>query len=298
MLPRQIIVLLTMDSIDASINLKESIIIIGLGNPAASYEMQRYLEHAAAREMARMGLLNLSSGTESKNDNEFLISGMAEILVHEYTQSTRSLKSAWIIAHYLDRMKLLGLKIQSDWNSYSEGEPGLRATSPGITFLEFCRDLYGREKLRKIFEGLRKGGLSQSLFAVYKSTAEALEGGWLQQVREFDEISDITVDSNEDAPQFKRAELIPDIAKVGTSLQIRLFITDAGHNLNASGVFLQDESSGSVLQARSPAGKKADYVLVNLPIEAGRQSGSYAYAVTAVDEEGNVRNWRGTYVVQ
>jgi hypothetical protein len=298
MLPRQIIVLLSMDSVENSINLKESIITIGLGNPAATYEMKSYLEHSAAREMARMGLLNLSDGTVSKNDNEFLISGMAEILVHEYTQSTRGLKSAWIIAHFLDQMKLLGLKIQSYRASYSEGESDLRAAAPGITFLEFCRDLYGRDKLKKIFEGLRKGNLSQSLFATFKSTPEALESGWLQKVREYSDISDVTVDSDEDAPQFRQAELIPDIAKAGTSLQIRLFITDAGNNLSTSAVFLKDESSGSVFQAQSPVEKKAGYMLVKLPIEASRQPGSYAYSATAVDEEGNVRNWQGTYVVQ
>jgi hypothetical protein len=298
MLPRQIIVIISMDSVEPSINLKESIITIGLGNPEASYDMKSFLEHSAAREMARMGLINLSGGTGSRGDDEFLISGMAEILVHEYTQSTRSLKSAWIIAHHLDRMKLLGLKIQSDWVSFSEGKSNLRAASPGITFLEFCRDLYGREKLRKLFENLKKGSLAQSLYATFKSTAEDLERDWLQKVREYNEISDITVDSDEDAPQFKRAELIPNIAQAGTSLQIRLFVTDAGNNLNPSGVFLWDESSGSVFQAQAPVEKEAGTLFVNLPIEAGRQPGSYVYSVTAVDEEGNVRNWRGTYMVQ
>jgi hypothetical protein len=298
MLPRQIIVIISMDSVEPSINLKESIITIGLGNPEASYDMKSFLEHSAAREMARMGLINLSGRTGSKSDDEFLISGMAEILVHEYTQSTRSLKSAWIIAHYLDRMKLLGLKIQSDWVSFSEGKFNLRAASPGITFLEFCRDLYGREKLRKLFENLKKGSLSQGLYATFKSTAEDLERDWLQKVREYNEISDITVDSDEDAPQFKRVELIPNIAQAGTSLQIRLFLTDAGNNLNPSGVFLRDESSGSVFQAQAPVGKEAGTLFVNLPIEAGRQPGSYMYSATAVDEEGNVRNWHGTYIVQ
>ena len=298
MLPRQLIVVITMDAINNSINLKESIITIGLGNPAAPYKMKSFLEHSAAREMARMGLIRLSGGAGSTNNNEFLFSGMAEILVREYTHSTRSLKSAWIMAHYLDQMGLLGFKIQSDWASFSKGESNLRTACPGITFLEFCRDLHGREKLKKIFESLKKGSLSQGLFAAFKSTAEALESGWLQKVREYDNISDVTVESDEDAPQFKRAELLPDVARAGISLQIRLFLSDAGNNLDPGGVFLRDENSGAVFQAQSPLEKTPDYLIVNMPIEAGRQPGPYTYVVTAIDEEGHVRNWRGTYDVQ
>lgn len=298
MLPRQITVLISMDAVENSTNLRESIITIGLGNPTASYDMKSFLEHSAAREMAHMGLANLSGGTGLRNDSEFLLAGMAKILVHEYTQSTRNLESAWIIAHYLDQMKLLGLKIQSNWISFSGGKDNLRAASPGITFLQFCRDTYGREKLRKLFESLKKGNLSQGLDTTFKSTAEVLESSWLQKVREYDEISDITIDSDENVPQFKRTELIPDIAQSGTSLQIRLFITDGDNNLSPGGVFLKDESSGSVFQAQPPAEKEAGYMFVNLPIEAGRQPGPYTYAVTAIDEEGNVRNWRGTYTVQ
>jgi hypothetical protein len=297
MLPSQIIVLLSKEAAVNSINLKESVITIGLGNPAASYEVSSFIEKSAVKEMARIGLINLSGGARAKSDCEFLIFGMAEILVHEYTQSTRTLKSAWVIAHYLDQMNLLGLKMQSDWASFSEGNSNLRAASPGVTFLEFCREQYGREKLKKIFAGLKMNSLSQSLYSAFRSSPETLESEWLKKVREYSDFSDMTFDSDNDAPQFKRAELVPGTARPGASLQIRLFIQDDGNNLSASGVFLRDETSGSVFQARVPVGKDAGYVFVDLPIEAGRQPGSYAYSATAVDEEGNIRNWRGTYVV-
>jgi hypothetical protein len=298
MLPRKVFVIVSMDPVESSINLPECTITIGLDQPGASYDLRSFLTHSTTRAIARMGLINLSRGTGPRDDNEFLYAGMVEILAHEFDQSTRSLNSAWIIAYYLDQMKLLGLKTQSDWSSFSNDKHNLRAASPGITFLASCRELYGREKVMKLFESLRKGSLSESLAAAFKTAAGTLESAWLQKVRAFSDINDITLASDGDVPQLLRTELVPNTARAGTSLQIRLFIKDGGNNLIADGVFLKDASSGSVLQAQAPPGKDKAYIFVDLPIEAGRQPGSYKYSVTAVDETGNVRNWLGTYTLQ
>jgi hypothetical protein len=297
-LPRKMVVIVSLEPIESSANLAESTITIGMGQPAASYDLRSFLVHSAAREMARMGLINLSRGTGLRDDSEFLYAGMAETLAHEFNQSTRSLNGAWIIAHFLDRMNLLGLKVQSDWPSFSNGKRNLRTASPGITFLASCRELYGREKVIKLFESLKKGNLSESLVAAFKTPAATLESAWFQKVRAYSDFPDITLASEGDVPQLVRTELTPDIVRAGTSLQIRLFIRDGGNNLSPDGVFLKDESSGLVLQAQAPPGKETAYMVVDLPIEAGRQPGSYKYSVTAVDEAGNVRNWRGTYNLQ
>jgi hypothetical protein len=297
LLPREIIVIASMNPVENPLNLSESIITIGMGQPEASYQPRNFFVHGAAREMARMGLINLSQGTGVRDETEFLYAGMAETLAHDFNQSARSLSGAWVIAHYLDRMKLLGLRVQSAWPSFSNNRRTLRTAAPGITFLASCRELYGRDKVTKLFEYMKKGTLPENLLAAFKTPASSLEKAWLQRVRAYSDFSDIMLESEEDMPQLVRTQLIPDAPQAGSPLQIRLYIKDGGNNLSPDGIFLTDEGSASVLQAQAPLGKDTSYVNVDLPIEPARKPGAYNYSVIAVDEAGNVRNWRGTYTL-
>lgn len=296
-LPRRILVVIDWNSTATTTNYQESSVSVGMSQSAAAADMKNYLLHRAAAEMARLGLYELSRGAAVREDSEFLVEGMAETLVHEYERSSRSLSSAWVICHLLDRMKLLGLSVQTSWTTFSGGRRDLRAASPGITFLATCRELHGREKVLKLFESLRKGNLQQSLAAAFKTDATVLEEEWLKRVRNYRTGDDVTVTSEDDAPQLLKAVTEPAAGKVGTSLQLRLFVKDGTNDLYPQGVFLQDEASGQVLQAQLASEKGVKYISVALPLEAGRQPGQYNYHVTAVDESGNVRNWRGNYTV-
>jgi hypothetical protein len=296
-LPRRILVVIDWDSTATTTNYQESSILVGMSQSAAAADTKNYLLHGSALEMARLGLYYLSGGAALREDSEFLLEGMAEILVHEYERSSRSLGGAWIICHLLDRMKLLGLKVQTSWTTFSGGRHDLRAASPGITFLATCRELHGRERVLKLFESLRKGNLQQSLAAAFKTNAMVLEEEWLKRVRGYRAVDDVTVTSEDDAPQLLKAVPEPAAGKAGTSLQLRLFVKDGTNDLYPQGVFLQDEASGQVLQAQPASEKGAKYISVVIPLEAGRQPGQYDYRITAVDESGNVRNWKGKYTV-
>jgi hypothetical protein len=298
-LPRRILLVIDWDGLLTATKYQESSISVGMSRPAAAADTKNFLLHSSAREMARLGLYALSSGAtdRSREESEFLVEGMAEILTHEYERSSRSLNGAWIISQLLDKMKLLGLNVQTSWASFSGGRRDLRAASPGITFLTTCRQLYGRERVLKLFESLRKGNLQESLSTAFKTSPVALEEQWLKRVRGYQEVEEVTVTSEEDAPQLLKTVSVPDAGKAGSSLQLRLFVKDGSNDLFAWGVFLKDEASGKVLQAQPASEKGSKYIAVQIPIEAGLQPGQYDYRITAVDESGNVRNWRGKYAV-
>jgi len=296
-LPRRILVVIDWDGTATITNYEESRISIGMSPPAAAADTKSYLLHSSAREMARLGLYGLSRGATLREDSQFLVEGMTKILVHEYERSSRSLSGAWVICQLLDKMKLLGLKAQASWRAFSGDRHDFRAASPGITFLATCRELHGRERVLKLFESLRKRSLQESLAAAFKTNPLVLEEEWLKRVRGYREVDDVTVTSEDDAPQLLKAVTEPEAGKAGTSLQLRLFVKDGTNDLYPQGVFLQDEASGQVLQAQLASERGAKYIFVAIPLEAGCPPGQYSYRITAADESGNIRNWKGKYTV-
>src|SRR5512136_2737055 len=120
-MPRGILVDLRWDESDSRVELADNRIVIGMKHPAAAANERAFLMRNAAREIGRLGLLSLFKGGAPREESEFLIEGMSEILAREYARTTRSLGGAWILAQLLDRMGLLGLKTQAAWSTFSEG---------------------------------------------------------------------------------------------------------------------------------------------------------------------------------
>jgi hypothetical protein len=292
-LPRKVSIFVNWDQADSSCNKQNAAVIVGMRQPEAT--ARGFLLHSAAKEIARLGLLELSGGAQ-REDTEFLFEGMAEILVHEYAHSSKSLEGAWVISRYLDEMKLLGMAMQRSWSQFSSGKRCLRSAAPGITLLTTYRELQGREAPVKLFEALKKSSLTASLTAAFKAPAAEIDNVWLQRVREYPLVDEITITAD-DVPQLLQTALVPGSAKPGSTLDMRLFIKDRNNNLLPEGIFLREEHSGRLLQAQAPSDKGAGYFLVKLPVEPNRPAGEYKYQITAIDESGNLRTWTGTYKV-
>jgi hypothetical protein len=297
-MPRGILVDIRWDESDSRVELADNRVVVGMRHPAAAANERAFLMRNAAREIGRMGLLSLSKGGAQREESEFLIEGMSEILAREYARTTRSLGGAWILAQLLDRMGLLGLRTQAAWSTFSQGRHDLRAAAPGITFIMAFREQYGRDKGLKFFEALRNGGLEESIASTFKTSAANLEEAWLKKVREFRATEDFTAGSEEEAPHLERTESVPAAGRPGASIQLRLFVRRGANALLPEGTYVQDEASKRVLQAHAPAEREARYSFVELPIEADRKPGNYNFKIVALDEGGNVRTWDGTYVVE
>jgi len=293
-LPRKILIMLDWDQSDSVCNLQNAAITIGMNHPEASADVKGFLMHSAAKEIARLGLLALSGGAQ-REDTEFLFEGMTEILAHEYAQTTRGLEGAWIISRYLDEMKLLGVAIQRSWTDFSSGRRCLRSAAPGVTLLTTYRELQGRETPLRLFEALKKKSLTASLAAAFRAPAAEVENVWLQRVRQYTPVDEITVTA-EDAPQLLQTNHIPGTVSPGLTLELQMFFRDRMDNLMADGVFVRDERTGRMLQAEAPA-RGAGYFVVKIPVEGGSAPGDYRYEVTAIDEAGNLRRWTGTYKI-
>lgn len=293
-LPRRVFLSVDWDLPDSGCNFRQSIITIGMNQPAAS-NTRAFLAHSAAREIARLGLLALSQGA-ARRDNEFLFEGMIEILVHEYDHSSRSLEAAWVLSQFLDEMQQLGLATQRYWPEFSGGRRCLRSAAPGITFLVTFRELQGRERPLKFFEAIKLYSLTESMAIAFKAPASGLEDIWLKRVREYRAPDEITIAADE-APQLLKTDFFPDAGQPGSTLQMRLFLKDAANNLLPDGVFVKDERSGRLFQAQAAPEKGALYVVVPMPLEGSCLPGIYNYQVTAVDETGNLRRWKGNYKV-
>jgi hypothetical protein len=296
-MPRRILVDIRWDESDSRVDPVEGWVVVGMKEPAAAANMRAFLLHSAVRAMGRLGLLSLSKGVAPREEEEFLIEGMSELLAREYTRTTRSLVGAWVLAQLLDRMNLLGLKTQMAWPAFSEGRHDLRAAAPGITFIMTCRERFGRDKVIKFFEALHKGSLEESIASTFKTNAATLEGAWLKKVREFRAGEDFTATSEEEAPRLERTESIPATGRPGAAIQLRLFIRPGANALLPERIYVLDEVSDRILQARASVEKEAKFSWVDLPIEADRKPGSYNLKIVALDEGGNVRTWKGTYTV-
>jgi hypothetical protein len=294
-LPRKVSIFVTWDQEDSSCDRQNAAIIVGMEQPSAETDPRGFLLHSAEKEIARLGLLELSGGAR-REDTEFLFEGMAEILVHEYSRSSKRLESAWVISKYLDEMKLLGIATQRSWSQFSSGKRCLRTAAPGITLLTTYRELQGREAPMKLFEALRKSSLTASLTSAFKAPVTEIEDVWLKRVREYQIPDEITITGDE-APHLLQTALVPGTGKPGSTVEVQLFLRDRNNNLLPEGVFFRDERTGLLLQAQTPADRGAGYLLVKLPIEPNCPPGEYQYQVTAIDEAGNLRNWKGTYKV-
>jgi hypothetical protein len=294
-LPRKVSIFVTWDQEESSCSRQNAAIVVGMMGPAAAADPRAFLLHNAEKEVARLGLLELSGGA-LREDTEFLFEGMAEILIHEFSRSSRSLESAWVLSRYLDEMKLLGLATQRAWSRFSSGKRCLRTAAPGITLLTTYRELQGRDAPTKLFEALKKNSLPASLTSAFKASIPEIEETWLKRVREYKIPDEITI-SGDEAPRLLQTALVPGSAKPGSTIEVQLFLKDRSDNLLPEGVFLRDERSGLLFQAQTPADKGAGYLLVKLPVGADCPAGEYGYRVTAIDESGNLRTWTGTYKV-
>lgn len=294
-LPRKIFITVDWNLSESTNNYRTDSITIGMNQPAAFKDEKGFLFHGIAREMARLGLLNISQGAQ-REDTEFLFEGMIEILVHEYDHSSRSLETAWATAHLLDEMQMLGLAQQRSWSAFSGGKRNHRNAAPGITFLQTFRDLQDRERPLKFFEALRNNSLFNGLGIAFKTPAPDLENAWLKKVREF-QIPDELTSKADDAPQLVKSEIFPRAAKPGTSMQLKLYIEDAAHDLFAENIFVKDERSGRVYPVQAFSDKNEQFYTLTIPIEASCTAGQYAYQVIAIDESGNLQRWKGSYSV-
>ena len=294
-MPRKILINVNWELSESSCNWQNANITVGMNQPDNLMNLNAILLHKAGREMARLGLLELSQGAR-REDTEFLFEGMIEILIHEYERSSRSLEAAWTISQLLDEMQMLGLGSQRSWSKFSAGRRCLRSAAPGITLLTTFRDLQGRDRPIKLFEALKKASLTESLTSAFKTPSAEIETTWLKRVREYSSPEEITITAD-DAPQLIKSESVPEVGKPGDSLQLRLYLKDRTGNLLPDGVFVRDERSHRVLQAQEASEKGANYMVVTIPIEANYAAGQYNYQIIAADESGNLRRWNGHYTV-
>jgi len=181
-LPRRVLILADWTQSEDGCNHRSATVTIGMKQPVAAADVKGYLLHRAAREMARMGLLGLSGGAR-REDTEFMFEGMIEILAHEYARTSRGLDAAWVIAQYLDQMKLLDFSTQRSWTRFSAGKRCLKTAAPGVTLLNTLRALQGRDAPLKLFEALKKKSLTESLATAFKAPAGDVESIWLKKVR-------------------------------------------------------------------------------------------------------------------
>ena len=296
-LPARVLVNISWDQPVCSVHPGDAAVTIGMDNPAAAANSRKYLLHHAAKAMARLGLLELSKGGADRAENRFLLEGMTEILACEYEHSSRSLSAAWARCHLMNRMEALSLSALASWDRFSGGREDQRAASPGITFLLTCREVSNRDRLLKLFEGLRGKSLAESLNAAVKSNAAALENMWLEKVRTYRVSEDSAGATDEDVPKLERTDMEPQAGVPGQGLQIRVTIRDRSGDLFPGTIFLEDGESGPVLSAQPQPDAARRDVYFSLPVPQDRKPGRYEYRLIAIDETGNVRIWPGAYMV-
>jgi hypothetical protein len=295
-LPRRVQIVIGFQDAAMSVDAARATLSIGMSNPAASRDPRGFLLQNAAREMARLALINLSSGGAAKDENRFLLQGMAEMLAHDFSNTVKRLGAAWAICFYLDRMNPLTLKRLAVQTEATGGNHDLLSASPGITFLTACREQYGRERLFKLFESMSRRSLDESLGMVFKGTTAGLEAQWLARIRNYHP-ADLTSTTEGEVPALDRITFVPESGRPGENLSMRLYAHDGADDLSPGGIFVVDESSGKVLQGAA-GGKGGDrYIQFEIPIDPGRPPGRYRLQVAAVDDEGNIRNWEASYLI-
>jgi len=295
-MPARVIVVIGWRDSRATVDPQRGVVSIGMDHPAAANNPKAFLLHGAARELARLGLISLSSGGLAREENLFLAEGMAEILAHEFSNTTRRLSAAWAISHYLDRIRPLGLPPQGlGADRFTRHDLG--SAAPGITFLIACREQYGRDRVTRLLESLAKRGLAESIATVFRTQSATVEAEWLKRVRSY-QPAEITVLPGEEGPRLERVMIVPEMAKAGSVLELRLFTRNGANLLDSSGIFVVDEGSGKVSQGVPAGTAGSEHTRFELPVEATRQAGTYRIRIMAADDGGNLRIWEATYQVQ
>ena len=296
-LPGRVMVVLDLQNATAGVDFGRGTISIGLADLNAEKDPRGFLIHAAAREMARMVLMTLSDGGAAKAENRFLLEGLSEMLAHEYASSVRKLTSAWAVAYYQDRIQPLSLTQLATNAPPAVSRHSLHAAAPGITLLTTATDLYGRQRVLRVFELLGKRNFNDAVALAFKTTPAALEEHWLERVRKYDP-ADITVTPENAVPVLDRITFEPDPGQPAAPLSIRIDAHDGGQDLAAEGIYLVDEASGRVVNARLAGTATQHYAQGQLTIEPDRKEGQYKIRVIAIDEAGNVRNWEAAYQIK
>src|SRR6266545_3873815 len=237
-LPRTVIVEVNWETADSSADPNESSISIGMNHPAAAANTKDFLLRHAAREMAFLGLAELSRGATLREENAFLAEGMAEILAREFDLSTKALTAAWVLAHFLDRIKPFSLDAMSSRSNFTGALQNLTSAAPGISFLMNCRERYGRERTLKLFETLKKSSLKEALSSTFKEPAAVLEEAWLKKIRNYPIPEELTITSEEDAPKLRETVLVPSTVRRGASLQLRMLIQNRRNDFDPGSVFV------------------------------------------------------------
>jgi hypothetical protein len=297
-MPRRILFILDWKSPLTSADSTAATIRLGMNTAASSADPKSFALHAGIREMARLGILDLSQGIAGGEQTSFLLEGMSEILAHEYDRSTRTLASAWVVARLLHQMKLLGFAQQFPWSEFAASQHNLRTAAPGITFLETCRELRGRDSLIKFFEALKRFPVQSAMSSVFRMNGDALEKLWLEKVQKYEVPEEVIATSPEDAPVLERMVFNPARVRAGMPLQIRLYLKDRLDDFLPEAVFLTDKASGKTMQGRAGSEAKERFVYADLPLESGLKAASYDLIITAIDEAGNVRTWIKSYTVE
>ena len=298
-LPRNITVTLDWSAQESSWNFRSGRVTIGMNLPEAAADTRKFLRHSLPYGIARLGLINLSQGAQ-REDTEFLFEGMAEILTHEYSHSTRSLDAAWATAKLLDEAGLLGLSHQRAWSEFSGGKRNHRNAAPGITFLLTQREI-DRGRLMKFFEAIRKNSLLNALNTAFKAPAAELEAAWLKKIRSYEIPEEITVQTGA-APVLLKIEQGADPATPGGQVLLNLHIKDSDDDIYPENVYIRDTRSGKTFQPKNAVFKAAaedEAVLysVIIPLEDDCPAGTYSFQVIMIDDAGNLRQGTGTYSV-
>ena len=299
-LPRNISIALDWNASESAWNFRAGRVTIGMNQPEAAADARKFLRHNLPYGIARLGLINISQGAQ-REDTEFLFEGMAEILTHEYSHSSRSLDAAWATAKLLDETGRLGLSHQRAWLEFSEGKRNHRNAAPGITFLMVQRET-DRSRLMKFFEALRKNSLLNALNQAFKAPAAELEAAWLKKVRAYEIPGEITV-QNSDAPILLKIAPAENPAPAGRPVRLDLFIRDLSDDIYPENVFIRDSRSGKTFQAQSAAllEDESENVVsayfVIIPVEDDCPAGNYSFQAIVIDDIGNLRQGNGTYSV-
>lgn len=294
-MPRKILIDVDWNQSESTCNKRDGSITVGMDRPDKNADLRALLLHRAGREIARLGLLEIS-GWAQREDTEFLFEGMIEILIHEFSHSSRSLESAWTYCQLLDQTQALGFNTQRYWSIFSAGKRSHRSAAPGITFLTTFRELQGRDRPIKLFEALKKASLSASLADTFKSSVAEVEAVWLKKVREHPSAEEITI-FEEDAPKLMQTGYAPVKGESGNEILIQMLFGDRDGDLLADGVFLKDQRTQSIVQAQESPENEREYIVAKIPVAADCPPGQYNYEVIAIDEGGNLRRWTRSYEV-
>jgi hypothetical protein len=289
-LPRTVLVVLDWNQADSSTSYSNATLVLGMKEIQGGSSLKATLLHFAAREMARLGLLTLARGSPATRESVFLYEGMAEILAHDYERTSRSLEGAWIVAQFLERMKLLKLQTPAARPIFVGGNHDLITGAPAITFLLSCRELYGSERVLKLFESLRKSGLQEALRAAFRTDASVVEENWMQKVRDHVLPGSTTGGPEKNALALQKAVFAASAGSASGG-KLKLYMTGQTAKISPNCVFVEDQGREVVRQARAAADEDEGSYSAELPFRVGGVPQRLTFLITVVQEGGTVVRW-------